>query len=527
MVTAKAAGRGALTIAVAKAYFVVSSYAVHLVLPRLLSAEDFGRYSIVVSFASIVNNVLIAATVQTVSKLVSERHGFTWKGVRQLVLRHGTLGTALGLLFTCGATLWASTVLRDDSLVPLLRWVGLLVWSYSMYAVMVGTVNGSMAFGVQARLDMTFSTLRTALVLGLAAWMAAYGIREHRGALGAVMGFSIAALLILGVSVFVVRGLRRRHNGALVDASTVEPPEDGFSGVGFGAWQGLFVPLALYQLALNGLLLSDVLVFKSGWTQQLLERGLRSNLAAQQASEYAAYYAAGQKFAFVPYQLMLSLTFVVFPMISRATRSGDEAVARNTLRAAFRISLLLLAGVASVLAGAAEGVMGLAYPDAYVAGAGVLRVLAFSAAGLAVFVLCATALSGAGHARSAAVMAGVGLGVLVFGVRFMLWGAENGQEALLRTALGSMAGVATALGASLLAVHLRFGALPTWKTTARMLLAGTTAYWTAVLLPTGHPLHTLGTMALATFTYLGVLVVTRELGQEDLTRVRGLFRKRS
>ena len=61
------------SITAAKVYFILTGYTVQLALPRLLgSPETFGLYSAAMSVVSILNNVLIVATIQTVSKHVSE-----------------------------------------------------------------------------------------------------------------------------------------------------------------------------------------------------------------------------------------------------------------------------------------------------------------------------------------------------------------------------------------------------------------------------------------------------------------------
>ena len=66
-------GRGLVFITGAKLYFIATGFLVQLGLPRLLgSPEVFGQYSLAMSIVSVINNVLIAATVQSVSKRVSE-----------------------------------------------------------------------------------------------------------------------------------------------------------------------------------------------------------------------------------------------------------------------------------------------------------------------------------------------------------------------------------------------------------------------------------------------------------------------
>ena len=62
-----------LLITGSKIYFLVAGYAGQLLLPRLFSGpEMFGLFSTAMSSVSILNNIIVGATVQVVSKRVSE-----------------------------------------------------------------------------------------------------------------------------------------------------------------------------------------------------------------------------------------------------------------------------------------------------------------------------------------------------------------------------------------------------------------------------------------------------------------------
>ena len=72
-VTSQKAGRGLLVITGAKVYFVVTSFGIQLALPSFFDGPRvFGQFGTIMAAISILNNVLIAATIQSVSKLVSE-----------------------------------------------------------------------------------------------------------------------------------------------------------------------------------------------------------------------------------------------------------------------------------------------------------------------------------------------------------------------------------------------------------------------------------------------------------------------
>ncbi len=103
-VQARSAGRGVLSITGAKLYFIVAGYAVQLLLPRLLGTpEAFGLYSAAMNVVSILNNVLVAATVQSVSKHVSEDLDHAGTTLRQGLLLQLTIGGGLALA-RCGVS---------------------------------------------------------------------------------------------------------------------------------------------------------------------------------------------------------------------------------------------------------------------------------------------------------------------------------------------------------------------------------------------------------------------------------------
>ena len=160
---ARHAGRGLVWVASGKIVFIVTAYAVALSLPRLFGSEQvFGLFSVAFGAASILNNVLVASTVQTVSKLVSEDETRAGQTLRQGLLLQLFVGTALGGGLALAAPLIAEQALLDAALTPLIRIAGGVVFAYALYATLVGSLNGRRRFSHQARLDMTFSVLRTA-----------------------------------------------------------------------------------------------------------------------------------------------------------------------------------------------------------------------------------------------------------------------------------------------------------------------------------------------------------------------------
>ena len=505
----RVAGRGVVAIAGAKVFFILTAYGIQLALPRILgSPEAFGRYASALSAVSMLNMVLIAATIQSVSKFVSESEADATVRLRQGLRIQLVVGGSLSVALFAAAPVLAD-FLRDPALAPLLRVSAGVVFAYAIYATCVGLLNGRRRFVQQASLDGTFSTLRTVGILG--------GAALGFGALGAMTGFAAAALVIMAIALVVVR---RDLSGPVAD--------HGHGAVAWRAWLGFMAPIWLYQMFLNGCLQIDVQVLKKAVAEIARAQGETFEAAAAIASESVGFYRAAQTFAFVPYQLILAMTFIVFPMISRATFAEDMDASRRIIRAAMRFSLMVLLSVAAPLAGAAAGVMRLAYPAEYLAGAPALGILVFGLVAFGLFVILATILSSSDQPRVAAAIAAVALALVVVANWSFIHRAPLGHETLAAAASATTLGTTVACLLAAAAVYRRFRALVPLVTVARVLVAATCAFLAARWVPDGTPFLALLALASGFAVYGLALVVLRELGAADLAAVRATVqRKRS
>lgn len=495
------AGRGLVAIAGAKVWFIVTGFAIKLALPRLLgSPEEFGLFETAMSAVSMLNMVLIAATIQSVAKFVSEDETRAPALLRQGLRNQLLLGGVLGATVFLGAP-YVAAFLRDEALTPLLRTAAGVVVAYALYAAIVGALNGRQRFTTQASLDATFSAFRTTGIVG----GAALGL----GALGALGGFAAAAAVIMVVALFVVRrDLFAKSEG----------------GASWRRWVAFMAPIWLYQAFLNGCLQIDVQVLKKTIAELALAAGDDPLAAAARASTQVGFYRAAQTFAFVPYQVILAMTFVVFPMVSKATTLGDEEAARTTIRGALRFSLLVLLALAAPIAGAADGVLRIAYPEEYLVGAPALGVLVFGMVAFALFVIAATILSGAGQPALAAGIAALALAVVVGAGRALVLATGPGTDALPALAWGTTAGTTLALLLAGAAVYRRFGAFLPWKTVVRAAIAGAAGILVARYVPHATAVGALLALVAGGLTYVATLALVGELGKKDLEVVRRLRR---
>lgn len=501
----RTAGRGVIFISGAKVYFILAGFVVQFALPHLLaSARSFGLYSAAMNAVSILNNVLIAATVQAVSKHVSEDDARAPAALRQGLTIQALVGLVLAGSFASLAP-WIAEAFHQTRLTPLLRVTAIVMFSYSLYGALVGSLNGRRIFHKQAALDATFSTLRTVGILG----GAAIGL----GALGAVSGFAAAAVTILLVALVVV-GVGRHGEG-----------------YPWKRWLAFLAPIWIYQIAINVALQGDLWVVQRVVADLHIESGLAVAAAGDEASRYVGFYRAAQTFAFVPYQLILAVTFVVFPLVSRATAVGDLEATRGYIRGAMRFSVIALLAVAAPIGGAAGGVMRLAYPAEYLAGAGALGVLAFGIAAFALFVIAATVLSGAGQPTKSAAIAALAV-LLGLGSTWLLLrraGLASGDETttLIAAATGTTIGCTVALVIAGIEVYRVYRAFVPIASALRTLVAGAAGFFAARFVPVSGKATALIALTCGFFVYVAALVILRELRGSDLAVVKRIASRRA
>lgn len=491
-----------LLITGSKIYFLIAGYAGQLLLPRLFSGpEMFGLFSTAMSSVSILNNVIVGATVQVVSKRVSEAVDRSQITLRQALAVQLWLGLSLAAILFASASFIAKTVLRDPLLTPLFQLSAAVVLGYALYTAFVGTLNGRQNFQTQAGFDIGYTTLRTGSMLTAAAL--------GYGAVGAFAGFATASWLIVIASAFVL-GLGERSR---------EP-------VPYRSWISFMAPLWLYQSCVQVIMQADLALLKRSVAVILQAEGASLVSAAETASRYVAFYRAAQTFAFVPYQLLVPVPLVMFPMISQAISQGDEAGAARYVRTALRFSLLLLLLVAAPVAGAAKGVMGLVFPDAYTAGAPALAILVLAMVCFALFVGAATIMTGAGRPGLAASIGSVAAVGVIGGNLGFVHMVGVGDRTLLAAASGTALGIGIALLAVAYAVYARFKTFIAPLSILRALVAAAASYFVAHSLGQTGKAQTLIAGILGVLAYIAVLLATRELTRADLTAALSIARRK-
>ena len=516
------AARGVLYIAFAKLYFMVAGMVIQFRLPHILSRGAWGSYSLVTNIASLVNNVLVTGTIQSVSKFAAQEPGKA-RRVQQAGLRmHVRLGLVIAVAFIAAAPVVAYFLHDSDKTAPLMM-AGLIVGGYSFYAVFIGTANGLHEFHKQAGLDITFATLRGIGLLGMA--MAGMGV------VGVIGGW-VAAVGIILCAAMVWIGLP--GNIAKEDRLPIGPMIRFFGGV------------AVYLFLFNALMFIDSILIKRLTTEYFAAHAAPMKAALEATVPWGTklagyhfdpsdladvqngYYAAVQNLGRLSYQAIIAATFVVFPLVSRSTFTDDKETTRRYVSVTSRYSLMFAMAIAVVLAANPEQMLGLIYPaDIAHLGGPALLYLAFGNVAFSVFAIAGTILNGSGHTRDAIIAAAITLAIATIGNYIASPLAAEAGRTLEIAAM--VTGGAMIIGAVITGVMLwrRLGAFIPALSFARIGIATGVAFAAGRFLPLKGKLMTLVEAGVIGVVFLVVLVASRELGKRDLDAIKAVRKKRA
>lgn len=318
---------GLLYLASAKLWFLLVGFALQFLLPKALhSRELFGAWTIVLAWVSGINNVVVTGTIQAVSHFAREGTEQAEQAKRTALRMQLLLGLLLSGLFVATSP-WMARLEGDIDLTSSLRLAGFVVFFYSFYAVFVGAANGQHAFYKQAGLDVLFATLRTLLIIGCAWWF--------HSVIAGLGGFVVASVIITALAIRWVGWPNPSNQTSVIPLKTMFR---------------VIASLLLYLLALNELMFLDIYSLKALYTRHVAHvLSLDTKVLKPAVDALVGTYGAVLTVVRVPYQLLLAVTFVVFPVLSSRRLQENPAATKqyiaNTLRYCFIFIGLLVVGL--------------------------------------------------------------------------------------------------------------------------------------------------------------------------------------
>jgi O-antigen/teichoic acid export membrane protein len=437
---------------------------------------------------------MVQGTIQSVSKFTAEDDARAGAVQRAGLKMQAVLGFLIAAIFVLAAPMIAHFVKAPEH-VSLFRLVAAIPLVYAFYAVYVGTANGLRKFHLQASFDVGFSTAKTILLLA----GAVVGRMLGHSVAGAFVGFIAAALIILLVAGRTV-GMREG--------------QQAFPAPRLITFMGGVV---LYTLLINLALNYDLL---------LLRRFAGAAAPGAPADALAGAYEAVRNLALLPYQALLVVTFVIFPLVSRATFAADREATAAYVRQTLRYALILGVALAVTLSARPSALLAILYPKAYGIGAQALPILAAGIVALALLSIAGSIVTASGRPDIA-----VGLVALTLAVGSALAfafvpGATPGPAMLTASAVATALGMLAGLVAALVYLWRRFAALPPFLSVLRVCTAAALATALGRVMPGSGKIAGLAATVAAGIAFAAVLLLLREFGTTDREKFAKILKLR-
>jgi stage V sporulation protein B len=524
--TARSAGRGGLAVAGAKLYFMVLGLAQQILLTRVLGTEGYGAFSRASAIANVANSMVVTSGILGVSRTVSQAvageaaggavvdgaplaariTGDPQGAQRGALTLHAYLALPTALAFAALASAFVLGTGAPHLLGPILV-AAIVVLGYSLYAPLVGALNGRNLLVRQAFLDTVYATGRTLAML-VGGWLL---VRQGLGPTGAMGGMALASLLIIPAAAYLA-GLGKPGPGAPTAADYLR----------------FIAPVALGQLFLNTLMQSDISLLGYFATQSALGAGLTGDEVARAADRSAAIYKSCQLYSFLPYQLLISINFVLFPRLAAAHKKGDAAEVSLYVQNGLRLGYLLAGGMVAVIFGLGPSLLRLTFPaDIADHGGTTLRTLAVGQGAFALYGVLANILTSLGKERWTMALNALATAVLVLFAALLVPGSAVGAPIAERTAIATSLALGLVLVAGAVLVRRVAGALMSPLVVLRVAAAAALTGGLGLLLTPPSKLLVPPLAAGLGLVYLVILIGTGELGRTDLAFIGRVLGKKA
>jgi stage V sporulation protein B len=491
---------GGLAVAGGKIYFILIGLVQQVMLKAVLGLEGYGALSSALGAASIAYNPLVAASLQGASHAIATAGpGARDTSLRQLLRVHLALALGAGAAFFAVSPL-LSQLTGARHILPSLRLLSAVLVLYGLYAPLVGALNGRTEFGTQAALDVLAATLRGIGLVGGAAWFTHSRAGTWGGIEGATAGFALSSLCVLLVA------LRRVGVGHASSRAH-----------GTSKYLRFIAPVLLGQLLLNLLFQVDQLLLRRFSADAALSAGLD----AAAADRLVGAYRASQLFCFLPYQLVLSVSIVVFPLIARAHGAGDRQAVAVYVRQGMRVALITTGLIVSVTCGLSGPLLGLVFgADTAALGAEPMQILALGLGNLALLGVLTAILNSVEEQRFSLLVTGLAFCLVVVLCLVRVRGLAFGPELLRQTALATSVALLPCTLIAWAIVWRKLGAVFAASSLLRVGAALGLALLVARLLPMASAGWTVVFSGVVASIYVGVLLASKELDGNDWRQLR-------
>ncbi|SNQ62937.1 flippase [Candidatus Methanoperedens nitratireducens] len=464
---------GTLYFILVQIVFLASGYAIHAGLGRMLGPELYGTFGVVISLVTMFNFILTTGLPQAASRHIAldKANTFAVKRAANKIMLY--LSTGIFLAYFLLADM-ISSLLLDPGLAIYIRISAIIIPVYAFYSLYTGFLNGLREFGKQAKAMISYNIAKVAGIFALVLMGFSVG--------GAIAGFALAPLI------------------GLIVAGYYFKPGEAENGFKQKKLVDFAIPVIISSVAFNALMSLDLFFVK-----RII------------AGDGVGYYTAASNLSRLPFYALTAMGTALFPAIAA---SRDREQIQNYLTGAMKYLLIMLFLIVALISATSGSLVTLFYSSKYIPAALPLNTLIFGLGFLTLFSIFTTVITATGRAKSAMLFS-----IAVLPVAFIanaalvpVYGLEG--AAMATTIAGFLGFIAV-----LFYVHRIAGKVAEPRSVLRVGLASVIVF---ILISQIHvsPILLPALYIGMSILYFGILVILKEVGMEDLNKLKESFEGR-
>ncbi len=384
-----------IILAVAEFTYNISSYVVNMGLGRMLGVADYGRYSLVIGFTTMIILLAGRSIPTAMMKRISENLG-NWARIRAIRKSAAMLQiiiiSSLTFIFFILAPFIAKGF-SDASLTPLFRLSAFVIPAFAISSFHVLYFNGLKYFKAMTTMKIARGIFRIAWIVGLAYFI---------GLNGAIYGSILAPLSVFVVAIiiemFFIKAEEDEHtqkvethcNASLHDNKNCNASKEKYSYKKILEFAGGFILfLVFYEFYIR----ADMYLIK----------------AITHSDTNTGLYNAAFTIALIPYYVMFALTFILFPTMSNLAKKKDHAQIQDLLKKVILFLFAILIPSAIVMALMPEFLITMFFGDKFLPAAHLIPYLLGGTIFITIFFVLASVFNGANLTRIPASITAIAL----------------------------------------------------------------------------------------------------------------------
>lgn len=359
--------KASLWLSLAELIFNISGYIVHALMGRILDPAGYGRFSIVITFTTMIIVLLGRGVPISMGKYLAEirtdKINKYYAIKKAALLLQNLIIIVITLAYFFLAPVFAK-ILNDPSLTSLFQISALIIPSFTLASFYAYYFTGIKDFKKQSFLKIWRSILKIFLIVGLGYL---YKVK------GAIIGQALAPFFVFITAYFIdpFTKFKLKKEKDFQD----KPIDSTF-----------FKKISLFA--------GSVAIFLLFY-EFMLSMNLYFIKALTGSDELTGIYSAASNVSRIPYYLFFFMTMILLPKISELIANNETEKTQKLLSKAFKYLFILLVPITVLLSLFSESAIRFFYGSKYTSAGIVMSVLIFGFTFLTIYYIIISALNGA------------------------------------------------------------------------------------------------------------------------------------